>query len=251
MAADGAAWLATVAGQRLLADERPHLRAAARRFHGDAVLWLGCTPALLDTASRCLVRTRFYATPNWRHGGADAEGSHFHAVAIDPAHLPFASRSVDGTVLHHVLETAADQRTALREAVRVLRPGGRLLVLGLNPASLWQLARPRAAFRDLHPVAVPRLYEWLAVLGMEREASTVYLNYRSLLPLALRGEWWQRASRWLGARRLPVGGSFLVSATKVGHRLIDQRAAADPSTLQPASLPAVPRTAAPAAGAHV
>ena len=210
------------------------------------MLWLGCTPALLDTASRCLVRARFYATPNWPQDCAGLEGSRFHAVAIDPAQLPFPSGSVDGAVLHHLLETAADQRTALREAVRVLRPGGRLLVLGVNPASLWQLARPRAVFRHLHPVAVPRLYEWLAVLGMEREAGTVYLNYRSLLPVALRGEWWQRASGWLRDRRLPVGGSFLLAATKVGHRLIGQHAAArDPSALQPASLPAVPRTAAP------
>ncbi len=215
------------------------------------MLWLGCTPALLDTASRCLVRARFYAASNWPEGCAGVHGSHFQAVAIDSVQLPFPSHSVDGAVLHHLLETAADQRTALREAVRVLRPGGRLLVLGVNPASLWQLARPRAVFRHLHPVAVHRLYEWLAVLGMEREASTVYLNYRSLLPVALRSEWWQRASGWLHARRLPVGGSYLVAATKVGHRLIDQRAAAgDPSTLQPTSLPAVPRTAAPAAGAR-
>lgn len=215
------------------------------------MLWLGCTPALLDTASRCLVRARFYATPSWPGGCAEVQDSHFNAVAIDPAQLPFPSSSVDGAVLHHLLETVADQRTALREAVRVLRPGGRLLVLGVNPVSLWQLARPRAMFRHLHPVAVLRLYEWLAVLGMEREASTVYLNYRSLLPVALRGEWWQRASGWLRARRLPVGGSFLVAATKVGQRLIDQPTAArDPSTLPPASLPAVPRTAAPAAGAQ-
>ena len=198
------------------------------------MLWLGYTPELLDTAARCLVRARFYATPDWQASGCATPGCDFQAVATDPAQLPFASRSLDGAVLHHVLDVVADQRTALREAVRVLRPGGRLLVLGVNPASLWQLARPRAVYRGLHPVAVLRLYEWLAVLGMEREDKTAYLNYRSLLPLKLSDERWQRASAWLGAQRLPLGGSYLVAATKVGQRLIGQHSEAGKLAPQPA-----------------
>lgn len=226
-----------------------------RRLHGDAVLWLGPTPNLLDTAARCLAPRRYYATAhcaNWaaQEGpAAGAETAGFCAVAADPGQLPFASRSLDGAVLHHVLEAATDQRTALREAVRVLRPGGRLLVLGVNPASLWQLARPQAAFRHLHPVAVLRLYEWLAVLGMEREDKTIYLNYRSLLPLALRGERWQRASEWLREQRLPVGGSYLIAATKVGHRLVGQHSVARERAPQPAPLPA-PATRTAEAGAQ-
>lgn len=225
-----------------------------RRFHGDAVLWLGDTPSLLDTAARCLVPKRYYATAHCASldsaapdGTANTEAAGFCTLAADPGQLPFASRSLDGAVLHHVLEAAADQRTALREAVRVLRPGGRLVVVGVNPASLWQLARPRAAFRHLHPVAVLRLYEWLAVLGMEREAETIYLNYRSLLPLALRGERWQRASEWLRAQRLPVGGSYLIAATKVGQRLVGQHSAARERIPQATPLPTpATRTAAQA-----
>lgn len=213
-----------------------------RRFHGDAVLWLGDTPSLLDTAARCLVPKRYYASAHcasWPapDGPASTEAAGFCTLAADPGQLPFASRSLDGAVLHHVLEATADQRTALREAVRVLRPGGRLVVVGVNPASLWQLARPRAAFRHLHPVAVLRLYEWLAVLGMEREAETIYLNYRSLLPLALHSERWQRASEWLRAQRLPVGGSYLIAATKVGQRLVGQHSAARERVPQATPLP--------------
>ena len=228
-----------------------------RRLHGDAVLWLGPTPNLLDTAARCLAPRRYYAAPHcasldWAAAdgpAAGAETAGFCAVAADSGQLPFASRSLDGAVLHHVLESAADQRTALREAVRVLRPGGRLLVMGVNPASLWQLARPRAAFRHLHPVAVVRLYEWLAVLGMEREEKTTYLNYRSLLPLALRGERWQRAGEWLREQRLPVGGTYLIAATKVGHRLVGQHSVARERAPQPAPLPA-PATRTAEAGAQ-
>lgn len=222
------AWLGSDAAHRLLAAERAPLQSAVRRFHGDAVLWVGAMPAMLETTARCMVRERIYASWNRSSGDAKAEasaappdiGCDFKAVRARPTELPLPSASVDGIVLHHALETVDDRRSALREAGRVLRPGGRLLLLAINPASLWLLAKLHRAFRGVRPLSVPRLYDWLALLGLERDAKTVYLNYRSVLPLAMKGATWQRLSDWFNERQLPVGGVFLIAATKVRHGFI-------------------------------
>ena len=224
-----AAWLRSAAGERLLAVERPPLRESVRRFHGDAALWVGATPRLLDTTDRCMVRERFYATcclPS-QSSGDSAWAEHadcgFKAVRALPAKLPFPSASVDGVVVHHALETEQDRRGVVREAARVLRPGGRLLLLGVNPSSLWLLAKPFAAFRKLKPVSVPRLQDWLALLGLEQDAKTRYLNYRSVLPFALRSKTGEAASGWLNRWQAPIGGVYLIAATKVAAGHISQR----------------------------
>ncbi|MFM1760358.1 MAG: hypothetical protein RLY75_1629, partial [Pseudomonadota bacterium] len=61
----------------------------------------------------------------------------WHQIEGSSGELPFASESIDLLVLPHVLEFAADPHQILREAERVLRPEGRLIISGFNPASLW------------------------------------------------------------------------------------------------------------------
>src|ERR1043166_9295318 len=50
-------------------------------------------------------------------------------VALDGAALPLRTASVDAVTFHSVLYLLPDQRGALREVFRVLRPGGRAILL--------------------------------------------------------------------------------------------------------------------------
>jgi SAM-dependent methyltransferase len=50
-------------------------------------------------------------------------------VHADAARLPFRERSVDAVTFHSVLYLLPDRAAVLREAVRVLRPGGRVVLL--------------------------------------------------------------------------------------------------------------------------
>lgn len=59
--------------------------------------------------------------------GRNLYGAHPDVFA-DAARLPFGDESVDCIVLFEVLEHVAEPRSALAEAARVLRPGGRLLL---------------------------------------------------------------------------------------------------------------------------
>jgi ubiquinone/menaquinone biosynthesis C-methylase UbiE len=56
--------------------------------------------------------------------------------------LPKAS--LDLVTLPHTLEMHVDPHATLREVERVLVPEGRVVICGLNPASLWGLRQRRA-----------------------------------------------------------------------------------------------------------
>lgn len=94
---------------------------------------------------------------------------HVRAGAED---LPFDGQSLDLLALPHALEFAEHPHQVLREAERVLRPEGRLLISGFNPRSLWGLQRTLRGARAPYPwhgrfLTLTRLKDWLALLGFE------------------------------------------------------------------------------------
>src|SRR4029450_12400239 len=59
------------------------------------------------------------------------------ALPCDFDALPFEANRLRLVVLPHALELARDPHLALREVDRVLRPEGRVVIVGFNPGSLW------------------------------------------------------------------------------------------------------------------
>jgi SAM-dependent methyltransferase len=53
-------------------------------------------------------------------------------------HLPFADRSFDIVVLNEVIEHVTDDARTIAEAVRILRPGGRVLIFAPNRLYLFE-----------------------------------------------------------------------------------------------------------------
>jgi len=147
--------------------------------------------------------------------------------------LPFPGNSIDLVVLPHTLDLAGDPHQTLREVERVLVPEGRVVVLGLNPASLWGVRQrwDRAAARlGLGDPFVPgaaeslgywRLRDWLRLLSFEVEGGC-FGCYRP----ALQAPSWLGRLRWMesaGDRWWPVLGAvyFLTAVKRVrGMRVI-------------------------------
>jgi len=138
-----------------------------------------------------------------------------------PEALPFAESSLDLLVMPHTLELCHDPHAALREAVRVLVPEGRLLLFGLNPYSLWGvqhgLERVQApglnAWRGL---PYWRVRDWMQVLAMD----VVAADFGCHVP-AVDAQVWLERWRWmdkLGNKAWPVlGGAYCVLAVKKVH----------------------------------
>ena len=219
-----ASWFKTSLGGRLLAEQTPIVEECARRFHGDTLLWAGCHTPLLDTVRGCMVRNRFLLTPATLHLPADSvdtsESGDLTEFESDVHEIPMPNNSLDAVVLHHVLETADDPRTAIREFSRALAPGGRLLIVSFNPWSLWGVRGAyarlfRDSFNGMRFVSPRRLLDWLTVLGFELQHEVKYVAYGLPFPTRERdAALWQKLRALAAGHRLPIGGVYVISAVK-------------------------------------
>ena len=121
---------------------RPHLKPGSRLLEigcgaGNLLLQAsvrGSHPVALDLAMQALtfVRSRL------REAGLGSEAPHdFSCLQSIGESLPLASDSFDCILLSEVIEHLEVPQISIREATRVLRPGGRLLVTTPNYRSLW------------------------------------------------------------------------------------------------------------------
>ncbi len=85
--------------------------------------------------------------------------------------LPLPSDTFDVVVLHHALDFCQQPQRVLAEAARIIRPGGRIVLIGFNPYSLlglgkWLLAPWHAAGVWRHnSLRSSRIRDWLVLLG--------------------------------------------------------------------------------------
>lgn len=157
-----------------------------------------------------------------------------NALHCDFDALPFPSQSLDLVLLPHTLELARDPHDTLREVERVLRPEGRVVIVGFNPASLWGLRQSAGRLRQRlglggrlylpsagEFITYRRVRDWLRLLGFEVERG----RFGCWRP-PLRSEAGLARLAWLesaGARGWPVlGAVYLVEAVKRarGMRLV-------------------------------
>lgn len=139
------------------------------------------------------------------------------ALRADWRELPFESESLDLLILAHALEAASAPHAVLREAVRALRPEGRLVIIGFNRWSLLSLAY-RAPWRK-NWLSVPRVNDWLALLEMQSlggEYAVFLPPWRNLLKRQWRMRWFELAGR----RWWPLaGGVFVLHTVKRRHAM--------------------------------
>ena len=87
----------------------------------------------------------------------------------DIQHLPFAKNSFDVVTIHQVLHYLDEPERAVAEAARVLRPGGRLLIVDFAPHDL-EFLRERHAHRRLG-LARNALGPWIETAGLSLESA--------------------------------------------------------------------------------
>jgi SAM-dependent methyltransferase len=98
----------------------------------------------------------------------DAQLSHASVRHGDLRRPPFEAASFDAAVMHHVLHLLENPAGAVADAARLLRPGGRLLVVDFAAHDLGEL-------RDLHGhrhlgIAEDEIRDWAEAAGLELES---------------------------------------------------------------------------------
>lgn len=193
-------WFEGPVGRRLIEQEWACLDAWLEDLFGYYLIQIGCLGVGGEPLRASRIRTQVVIAQG------PAEGIACTWMQADPARLPLATDSVDVVLLPHTLDFSPDPRSILREAERVLIPGGRVIVLGFNPWSLWGLRRLVQLRGGIpwcgHFLSRSRMRDWLSLLGFEEERSAdlMYGPPMNLGGLLARARLLERAGRRLWPR---------------------------------------------------
>jgi SAM-dependent methyltransferase len=164
----------------------PLARDAALRLLGAG------TGRLLDVGCGTGAHTAAFAAHGWRVTGIDVSGDQLRlarergidVVEADATDLPFEDASFDAVVSMWTHTDIDGFAAAVREAVRVLRPGGALVYVGAHPC----FVGPHAVFAGAR--GIPELHRGYARAGR-------YADAPGVVPDGLRAK--------VGAVHVPLG----------------------------------------------
>lgn len=208
-------WFHSPLGEYLLARERAWLDQVVPDIFGFHAVQLGLPQFDLLRESRIAHRVTVNADGN---AGAPV------GVVAHWYELPFEAQSVDLCLLPHVLEFTENPHEVLREIDRVLRPEGRILILGFNPWSLFgtrRLLSSKGFPWQGQFVSLVRMKDWLQLLGFEPSAGRLTCYIPPCESTVWQKRWGFMEStgdRWWGVG----GGVYMLEAIKrvQGMRLI-------------------------------
>ncbi|TLX53355.1 SAM-dependent methyltransferase [Stutzerimonas nosocomialis] len=204
MIREASEWFAGPLGQQLLAQERRILGDELDRCFGSYLVHYGPFADSLPESPMIKRSVRI---------GAALPGVE---IVCDEQAWPLGEHAADIVVLQHGLDFSCSPHALLREAARSVRPGGHLLVVGVNPWSAWGMRRAvsREAFRHARCIRATRVGDWLNLLGFALEKR----RFGCYCPPLSSSRWQSRLARMesVGERvQLPAGGFYLLVARKL------------------------------------
>lgn len=210
------AWFQTPLGSAIEAAESGAVLELAAAHDGERALDAGCGTGIY---ARGLAERGLQVT------GVDEDAEMLDAarrkvpsasfVRADVTALPFADDSFDVAVAVTVLCFVRDPGAAVRELVRVTRPGGRVVLGELNRVSLWAAWRRLRGWTGASPWSSAHFYTPRALTALLRGAGAVAIDTRSAayLPpgaphwLIARADSFERRARRLGC----LGAAFIAA----------------------------------------
>jgi SAM-dependent methyltransferase len=222
-----AQWFETAKGRQFITAEMALIEKSVARLFGAhcAISSLYSFGNLINTVP-CR-RVYELVSPSIRQ--RELEKSVAKPIITPICRLPFADESLDCFILLHTLDFVTNPHDAIREVARVVRPGGQVILVGFNPASLFAWSRFVPGMRQQAPtdaryIGRHRLCDWLALLHFEVE----YIGGAGLFPfrkevqqepeprkLGAQGSVWKAARVDIGkAFRERYGGVYCIRVRK-------------------------------------
>ncbi len=133
-------------------------------------------------------------------------------ILSDEMSLPLADQSVDRVLLAHALEFTPHNRHMIREVWRVLKEGGRLLIMVPNRTSIWART-DRTPFGQGHPFTMSQLSRFLRdnlFTPIQSDYALYVPPTRSRLILSIAFAWESIGHKWFRK----MGGVLIVEASK-------------------------------------
>jgi len=204
-------WYKTELGQELLQNEKDILDRVLPSMFGYHLVQTGIgEPHWLAEASTIHHKVYLSEQPQ--------TSDRYRCVCSRLDELALATESVDVAILHHGLDFESAPHRALREIARAVIPGGRIVIIGFNPWSLWGLGR----FILMQTAGMPwsanflspyRISDWLKLLDFHVEG---YESTAFGLPTANRRA--RRLFNWLSYLGQRIwqqrGGVYVLVAVK-------------------------------------
>jgi SAM-dependent methyltransferase len=228
-------WFNGPLGQLMLKEEEKLLEEELGRFFGGYLVHYGPCAEAPPSAPQVQRNVRL---------GAPLPGVE---IVCEEQAWPLSEHAADVVVLQHGLDFSLSPHGLLREAASAVRPGGHLLIVGINPWSGWGMRHlfSHGALRKARCISASRVGDWLNLLGFALEKRR-FGCYRP--PLASPA-WQQRLAGWeraAGNWQTSGGGVYLLVARKmvVGLRPLRLERREPMGKLLPLPLAKVNRTAA-------
>lgn len=152
-------------GQYLLRHEQEGLSSVMPESGAHRMMYLGVTS-----------RQQFPSQYNHLHYfslGASSENIGDTTAVADFDALPLPSETVDTVLLHHALEFSVSPHEVLKEASRVLKPCGHMVLVVMNPFSAFGLTKWPARFFSSQAIwrhnslRYGRMLDWLRLLNIQ------------------------------------------------------------------------------------
>lgn len=197
-------WFDGAHGQFLLEQERHLLEEELARFFGGYLVHYGPAADVPPQAQQIQRNVRL---------GAPFEGVE---IVCEEQSWPLTEFAADVVVLQHGLDFSLSPHGLLREAARSVRPGGHLLIVGINPKSSWGMRHlfTRDALHQARCIAPSRVHDWLHLLGFALEKR----RFGCYRPPLSSPAWQARLAgleRFGSAWQLPGGGFYVLVARKL------------------------------------
>ncbi len=208
-------WFQTNLGRNLLANQRPVIDHAIRRQFGVHQAEVGVSHRI-PVGNSSNLGHRFYVLPEWEPDmPKNVVVSSSDEIAID-------HDTVDLVILHHALDFSADPHQTLREASRILKSSGYLLVVGFNPFSSWGIRRLFSRSKNgpwgSRFISGNRVDDWLNLLDFKVSG----LQYHFYAP-PVNNQRLINSFAWLSHilnAKVPLGAYYTIMAQKqVGGRI--------------------------------
>lgn len=208
-------WFQTSLGRTLLAHQRPIIEKRISRLFGFHQLELGVSHRI-PVGNPSNLGHKVFILPKWEEDlPENVVVSNGHELAVE-------HDSADLVILHHALDFSPNPHQTLREAYRVLKSSGHLLIVGFNPLSFWGL-RKALSRKKLGPwanrfISGKRVEDWLTLLDFKATSA----KYHFYAPPFQRSGMINRFA-WLDSvlnPKVPLGAYYTVLAQKqVGSAL--------------------------------